>query len=192
MQDIQRVSEMAEDDTPHHTGLRAERAGEQLQESMKATLQPEYGRKLEELVEIRHRNEQAEQRRLELEQERDKERRRVQQEERNRLQREETWEQFMQKEISELELRKEGQLARLLGEPRPGEPAEALRRLADEDKRQAQQGLVALMSGGELRYKPLDELSPDDMPARLAAERLRTTWLKKRQDGWLAQGEGSL
>lgn len=192
MQDIQRVSEMAEDDAPQHTGLRAERAGERPQESMKATLQPEYGRKLEELLEIRQLNEQAEQRRLELEQERDKERRRVQQEERNRIQREETWEQFKQKEISELELRKEGQLARLLGEPHYGEPAEALRRLADEDKRQAQEGLVALMSGGELRYKPLDELSPDDMPARLAAERLRMTWLKKRQDGWLAQGEGSL
>lgn len=183
---------MAEDDAPQHTGLRAERAGERLQEAMKATLQPEYGRKLEELLEIRQLNEQAEQRRLELEQERDKERRRVQQEERNRIQREETWEQFKQKEISELELRKEGQLARLLGEPHYGEPAEALRRLADEDKRQAQEGLVALMSGGELRYKPLDELSPDDMPARLAAERLRMTWLKKRQDGWLAQGEGSL
>jgi DNA-binding protein H-NS len=152
---------------------------------MKATPRPDYGRKLEELVEIRRRNEQAEH-------ERDKERRRVQQEERNRVQREEAWEQFMQKEIRELGLRKEGQLARLLGSPRPGEPAEALRRLADEDKRQAQEGLVALMSGGELRYKPLDELSPEDMPARLAAERLRTTWLKKRQDGWLAQGEGSL
>lgn len=182
---------MVEDDTPHH-GLRAERAGKRLRESMKATLRPEYGRKLEELVEIKRRDEQAEQRRLELEQERDKERRRVQQEERNRVQREEAWEQFMQKEISELGLRKEGQLARLLGSPRPGEPAEALRRLADEDRRQAQEGLVALMSGGELRYKPLDELSPEDMPARLAAERLRTTWLKKRQDGWLAQGEGSL
>lgn len=192
MQDNQRVSEIVEDDTPHRTGLRVGRAGERLQDSMKATLLPEYGRKLEESVELKHREEQAEQRRLELEQERDKERRRVQQEERNRVQREEAWEQFMQKEISELGLRKEGQLARLLGSPRPGEPAEALRRLADEDKRQAQEGLVALMSGGELRYKPLDELSPEDMPARLAAERLRTTWLKKRQDGWLAQGEGSL
>lgn len=59
-------------------------------------------------------------------------------------------------------------------------------------RRQAEEGLVALMSSGELSYKTLDELFPEDMPARIAAERLRTAWLKKRQDGWPAQGKGSL
>jgi hypothetical protein len=49
--------------------------------------------------------------------------------------------------------------------------------------------LVALMSLGKVYYKRLDELCPDDMPARIAAIRLRTTWLKERGDVWLPQEE---
>src|SRR3712207_120366 len=94
----------------------------------------------------------------------------------------------MQEELRELELRKGGQLARLLGEPLPGERPAALERLALEDQRQAEEGLVALMSGGKVSYKHLDKLSEKDMPARIAANRLRTTWLKERQDGWLRRG----
>jgi hypothetical protein len=101
------------------------------------------------------------------------------------------WELFMETERRELRLRQDGQLGRLLGEPQPGEPAAALERLADEDRRQAQAGLVALMSMGKVTYKHLDELSPEDMPARVAAIRLRTTWLKERRDGWLAQGRSA-
>jgi hypothetical protein len=96
----------------------------------------------------------------------------------------------MQAELRELELRKDGQLVRLLGEPLPGEPTVALQRLASEDRRQAEEGLVALMSNGKVFYKHLKELSEEDMPARVAAKRLRTTWLKERQDGWLVHGEG--
>jgi hypothetical protein len=81
----------------------------------------------------------------------------------------------MQEELRELEKRKAGQLAELLGEALPGEPSAALERLADEDQRQAQAGLVALMSMGKVSFKLLDDLSPDDMPARAAANRLRTT-----------------
>jgi len=159
-------------------------AGEDTPEAaFKAVLRPGEARRLEE---------QAEQERLEQEQQLEKERRRAQQEERNRIQRKTDWEQFMQRERRELRLRKDGQLSRLLGEPLAGEPAAALRWLAEEDRRQAEQGLVALMSGGELRYKPLDELSPEDMPARVAAERLRTTWLKERRDVWLAHGDDAL
>lgn len=121
-----------------------------------------------------------------------KEENRARLEERNRAQRQADWERFIQTQRRELELRKDGQLARLIGEPLPGERPEALRRLTYEDKRQAQEGLVALMSGGKLFYKHLDELTPEDMPARIAADRLRETWLKKRQDGWLAHGEGAL
>jgi hypothetical protein len=102
------------------------------------------------------------------------------------------WELFMQAERRELGLRKGGQLARLLGEPLPGEPPAALDRLALEDQRQAKEGLVALMSGGKVFYKRIDELCPEDMPARIAANRARTTWLKERRDGWLGDGEGSL
>ena len=100
------------------------------------------------------------------------------------------WEQFMEAELRELELRKGGQLGRLLGEPLAGERRAALERLADEDRRQAEDGLVALMSMGRVHYKRVDELCPEDMPARGAANRLRTTWLKERRDGWLAREEG--
>jgi hypothetical protein len=100
------------------------------------------------------------------------------------------WELFIETERRELRLRQDGQLGRLLGEPQPGEPPAALERLADEDRRQAQDGLVALMSMGKVSYKHLDELSPEDMPARVAANRLRATWLKERRDEWLAQGPG--
>jgi hypothetical protein len=95
------------------------------------------------------------------------------------------WRRFVQTEQRQLQLRKEGQLARLLGQPLPGEIPELLQRLAAEDQRQAEHGLVALMSGGKTSYKRLEDLEPEDMPARIAANRLRTTWLKERGDGWL-------
>ena len=56
-------------------------------------------------------------------------------------------------------------------------------RLASEDRRQAEEGLVALVHDGEVFYKPLEELRVEDMPARIAATRLRTAWLKERQQG---------
>ena len=106
------------------------------------------------------------------------------------------WERFMDAERDEIDMRKRGQLGRLLGEPLPGEPPAALERLAEEDRRQAEDGLVALMSVGKVYYKHLDELCPEDMPARTAAIRLRTTWLKERGDVWLPreeqQGRGPL
>lgn len=110
-------------------------------------------------------------------------------EERNRARIAAAWKPFIQAELRELELRKEGQLARLLGDPLPGEPPEALERLASEDRRQAELGLVALTSNGKVFYKRVEELSPEDMPARGAAKRLRTTWLKERSDRWLGHGE---
>jgi hypothetical protein len=94
----------------------------------------------------------------------------------------------MQTELRELELRKDGQLAELLGEPQPGESPDLLRRFASEDRRQAEERLVALMSGGKVSYKHLDELSQADQPARIAARRARTGWLKERRDGWLGHG----
>lgn len=99
------------------------------------------------------------------------------------------WKHFVQTEQRQLQLRKDGQLARLLGEPLPGELPALLQRLVSEDQRQAERGLVALMSGGKTFYKAIDDLAPEDMPARMAANRLRTTWLKERRDGWLGGGE---
>ena len=97
------------------------------------------------------------------------------------------WDQFTQTERRELELRKDGQLARLLGEPLPGELPATLQRLAAKDQSQAERGLIALMSGGKTSYKYIVDLCPKDMPARIAANRLRATWLKERRDRWLAR-----
>jgi hypothetical protein len=99
------------------------------------------------------------------------------------------WKHFVQAEQRQLQLRKDGQLANQLGEPLQGELPEILQRLASKDRIQAERGLVALTSGGKTFYKAIDDLVPEDMPARIAATRLRTTWLKERRDGWLGRGE---
>jgi hypothetical protein len=187
----QRVAEMAVDVLARQAGDRAKQSGEPFEEALKAVLHTEAGRQLSELRDGPHRDERAERWQEDLMQERARERKREQAEEKSRAQQAAAWEHFMQAELRELGLRKDGQLARLLGEPLPGEPPAALERLALEDQRQAKEGLVALMSGGKVSYKHLDELCPEDMPARGAANRLRTTWLKERQDGWLARGEVS-
>ncbi len=96
----------------------------------------------------------------------------------------------MKTERRELELRKEGLLSKALGEPLPGEAPAALQRLASEDQRQAEEGLVALMSDGKVFYKHLEGLCEGDMPARIAANRMRMTWLKERQDRRLSYEEG--
>jgi hypothetical protein len=97
------------------------------------------------------------------------------------------WKLFVEAEFRGLRLRQEGQLGRLLGEPIAGESSSALERLADADRSQAQEGLVALMRNGRTTYKRVEELREEDMPARAAADRLRSTWLKERRDGWLAR-----
>lgn len=99
------------------------------------------------------------------------------------------WREFMETERREIRLRREGQLAKHLGAPLPGELPAMLKQLAAHDQTQAERGLVALMSGGNTVYKPLEDLQPEDMPARIAANRLRTTWLKERRDEWLGRGE---
>jgi hypothetical protein len=101
-----------------------------------------------------------------------------------------SWKRFMDSERRELELRKDGELGRLLGEPQLGESPAALERLVGKDRRQAEDGLVALMSMGKVFYKHLSNLCPEDMPARAAASRLRTTWLKERRDAWLPSISG--
>jgi hypothetical protein len=185
----QRVAEMAVDVLTRQAGDRANRTGEPFEEALRAVLETEAGRQLGELRDGSHRDERAENWQKDLVRDRAQERKREQAEKRSRAQQAATWERFMQGELRELELRKGGQLARLLGQPLPGEPQAVLERLALEDQKQAEEGLVALMSGGKVSYKHLDELSEKDMPARIAASRLRSTWLKERQDGWLGRGE---
>ena len=46
------------------------------------------------------------------------------------------------------------------------------------------------MSEGEVFYKHIEELSEEDMSARIAANRMRMTWLKERQDSRLSYEEG--
>ncbi|HET7481205.1 MAG TPA: hypothetical protein VFJ72_16990 [Rubrobacteraceae bacterium] len=119
-------------------------------------------------------------------------RKREQDEKRKRAEAEAAWEEFTRTERHELKLRQDGQLARLLGERLPRELPATLQRLADEDRRQALAGMVALMSNGSTKYKNISDLCPADMPARIAANRLRTAWLKERRDQWLGRWEPPL
>ena len=188
-QEDEGVAEMAVDDLARQARDRANQTGEPFEEALKGVLETEAGRQLKELRDGPRHNEQADQWQEDLVQPRAQERKRKHTEERKRAQQAAVWEQFMQREFRELELRKGGELARMLGQALPGEPPAALELLALEDQKQAEEGLVALMSGGKVSYKHLDELSEKDMPARIAANRLRTTWLKERQDRWLGRGE---
>jgi hypothetical protein len=199
MQKNQSVSEMATEVLARQAGARARRTGESLEVALKAVLQTEAGRRLVRLRDGVHRDERAEEWQPSLPRERAEERRlarlreerrRLQEEERSRV-RKAAWESFMRKERLELELRKDGQLAGLLGEALAGETPAALRRLALEDQRQAQEGLVALTSNGKTYYKLVEELTEGDMAARIAADRLREAWLKERRDRWLHYGGGS-
>lgn len=187
----QRVSDMATAVLIRQAEARAERTGETREQALEAVMETEAGRQLVELRNGAHRDERAKQWQEELPQQRAKERKRARQDEKNRAQNEAVWALFLRTELRERELRKNGQLAKQLGEPQPGESPAALQRLASEDQRQAEEGLVALMCGGQVLYKHLDELSPADRPARIAASRARTAWLKERRDGWLARREAS-
>ena len=196
MRENQSVSEMATEVLARQAAARAEWTGESSEVALRAVLRTEAGRRLMELRDGEHRDESANQWQPSLPRERAEERRlarlreerrRVREEERGRARRAE-WESFMRNERRKLELRREGQLAELLGETLAGESSAALRRLAYEDRRQAEEGLVALMSKGKVYYKRLEELVEVDMAARIAADRLREIWLNERRDRWLDYG----
>ena len=189
---------MATEVLARQAAARARRTGESLEEALRAVLQTEAGRRLGRLRDGVHRDERADEWQPSLQRERAEERRQEKLEERRRLKAEErsrarkaAWESFMRKERRELELRREGQLAKLLGDALAGEPPAALGRLALEDQRQAEEGLVALTSNGKTYYKLVEELTEEDMGARIAADRLREAWLKERRDGWLDYGGSS-
>ena len=90
--------------------------------------------------------------------------------------RQDLWEKYMEVERRELEQRRNGQLGRAL----PGESQEELDRIAEEDQRRAQDGLVELRSGDEVSYKHIDQLTRDDRPARLESENARAAWIRER------------
>src|SRR5215217_6894157 len=96
-------------------------------DALKAVLDTEAGCQLGELREGAHREESAQQGQEDLPRKRAEVRMRARREERSRVQQEQrsqarlaTWKEFMQEEWRELELRKDGQLAKMLGEPLPG------------------------------------------------------------------------
>jgi hypothetical protein len=191
----QTVAEMANEVLARHAKARTERTGEPPEVALEAVLSTEDGRRLEGLRDGPHRGDLAAWWQADFPGEDAQERARTRREERGRARREEqdrarraAWESFIREERRELELRRDGQLAELLGEHLPAGPSSSARRLASEDRRQAREGLVALMSGGKVYYKRLDELCEGDMPARIAANRSRESWLKGRRDGWLARG----
>ena len=189
MHNDQQVGEMAAEVLARQARTRTERTGESVEGTLEAVLETEAGRQLERLRDGPYREQSTERWQEDMPRERFRERARERSEQKKRAQQAAAWERFVRTERRELELRKEGQLAKLLGKPLPGEPPAALERLASEDRRQAREGQIALMSGGKTSYKPLDELSPDDMPARVAANRARTGWLKERRDAWSGRGE---
>jgi hypothetical protein len=92
----------------------------------------------------------------------------------------ELWEQYMEVERRELEQRRTGQLGRALGLALPGELQEKLLRIAEEDQRKAERGLVELRSGDEVWYKHIDKLTRDDRPARIESENARAAWIQER------------
>jgi hypothetical protein len=189
MHEGQRASESLGDVLARQAKGREKHTGEPFEKPPEAVRGPEADRGPEEPGSGQQPDETANPWQEALERKRARELDRKRAEERNRARIAAAWKPFIQAERRELELRKDGQLAKLLGDPLPGEPPEALRRLASQDRRQAEQGLVALTSNGKVFYKRVDELSPEDMPARGAANRLRTTWLKERSDRWLGRGE---
>jgi hypothetical protein len=90
------------------------------------------------------------------------------------------WEAFMEMERQSLQEHAQGKMARALGYALPGESQEELERIASEDRRLAQQGMVPLKSGKRIYYKHIDELTREDRTARIAAERETVAWLKER------------
>jgi hypothetical protein len=95
----------------------------------------------------------------------------------------EGWEIFMSGERKTLVERANGRLGFALRTTLPGESREELDRLIEEDRRLAQTGLVSLVAeDGTVSHKHVDELTPEDMPARQRAEVARLDWLMERTD----------
>ena len=191
------VARMVNEVLSRQASARAARNGETFDDALEAVLQTEAGVQLEELRSGRRGDEWAHRWQEDLAPKRAAARKRERRQEEQRASRDADWERFVQTEVLEMELRKDGQLARTLDKMRAATPQAlppvalppALTRLASEDRRQAEEGMVSLMSGGKVSYKRLDALTQEDGPARVAANRARTTWLKERRDGWIGTKE---
>ncbi len=98
----------------------------------------------------------------------------------NRTDLEKARERFLAAERSMLEQRQRGGLAQALGDPLPGESPAELQWMILEDQHLAEERLVELRSGEEVRFKRVDDLTYEDRSARLEAESKRRAWLMER------------
>jgi hypothetical protein len=93
-----------------------------------------------------------------------------------------SWERFLRTERRVLEARRNGWMAKALAWRLPGESREELDRIASEDRRRAEEGLVELRDEqGVLSYKHLEALSPEDRMDRIRAQLARIEWLLERR-----------
>jgi hypothetical protein len=94
-----------------------------------------------------------------------------------------SWEKFLRRERRMLETRKNGQLAKAILVRLPLEAQEEREQMTSEDRKRAEEALVALRSEqGELSsYKHLDDFTPEDCMNRIRAEMRRMEWLLERQ-----------
>lgn len=90
------------------------------------------------------------------------------------------WDRYMEVERRELEDRKNGELAKALGEALPGESQQELDQLAADDRQRAERDLVELRRGDEVWFKHIDELTREDRQARIEAQRHRIDWVQER------------
>jgi hypothetical protein len=103
----------------------------------------------------------------------------------------EAWDKHMRLERELLAQRRDGKLAKAVGKALPGESPQDLEQMAREDRSRAEEGLVSMLWGGQLSYKHVDELTPENLLARLEAEREQVNWLMGRlQSFQQANGRG--
>jgi hypothetical protein len=91
-----------------------------------------------------------------------------------------TFAEFMDMERGRLQQHAQGKMADAIGRALPGESQEELDRIAQKDQRLAQEGMVPLKVGDEIRYKHIDALTREDRPARIAVEKEEVGWLMER------------
>jgi hypothetical protein len=93
-----------------------------------------------------------------------------------------SWERFLRTERRVLEARRNGWIAKSLTWRLPCESQEELDTMASENRRRAEEEIVELRSEqGELSYKHLEALSPEDHMDRIRAQLARIEWLLERR-----------
>ena len=106
------------------------------------------------------------------------------------------WDGLLLVEREQLAQRCDGKMARMIGRALPGESQEYLEMIASDDQYMAQQGYVLLRNGDRIWHKHIDELTPQDRPARVEYEKTLVLWLRGRIEAekiaaqWRKQAQG--